>query len=82
MKMLNLFGKSVVSVAVFAACFGANAADNGRVGMLSGGTPLRMPTMPTVGLTTIGNPAVTTINQPAETNYVHNVVPNNPGGKR
>ena len=73
--MLNIFGKSVVSVAVIAACFGANAAQNGRVGMMAASTSARMPTMPVVGLTTIGNTAVTTINEPAEANNAHNVVP-------
>lgn len=76
--MLNLFGKSVVSVAVVAACFGANAAQNGRVGMMGASTSARMPTMPVVGLTTIGNTAVTTINEPVEANIAHPVVPPQP----
>lgn len=73
MKILNLFGKSVVSMAVVAAaCGGAFAAQNGRdnaqgsqsgrVGMMSA----RMPTIPTSGLTVIGNPAVGVINQPVQ----------------
>ena len=74
--MLNLFGKSIVSVAVIAAFCSANAAENGRVGIMSAGA--RMPTIPSVGLTTIGNTAVTTINQPVEVNYVHPVVPTTP----
>lgn len=76
MKMLNLFGKSVVSVAVIATFCGAEAAQNGRVGMMSAGA--RMPTIPVSGMTTIGNTAVTTINQPVETNYAHPVVPVTP----
>ncbi len=68
MKMFNLLGKSVVSMAVIVACCGADAAENGRAGMMAAGTSARMPTMPVVGLTTIGNNAVTTINQPAEVN--------------
>ena len=76
MKMFNLFGKSVVSVAVLATFCGANAAPNGRNGGAeaqagrASAMTMRMPTMPTVGLNTIGNPAVTTMNQP-----VVNVVP-------
>jgi len=73
MKILNLFGKSVVSMAVVVAtCGGAFAAQNGRdgaqgsqsgrVGMMAA----RMPTIPTSGLTVIGNPAVSVINQPVQ----------------
>ena len=79
MKMLNLFGKSVVSIAVIAACFGANAAQNGRAGMMAAATQSpRMPTMPVVGLTTIGNTAVTTIDQPVETNFGTHFIPPTP----
>ena len=74
MKILNLFEKSVISVAVFATCFTVNAAENGRAAMSA-----RMPTMPTFGLNTLGNPAVTTINVPAEVNTEHaHVVPDTP----
>ena len=64
MKMLNLFGKSVVSVAVLANFCGANAAPSGRASMMPSVNTGRMPTMPTVSLNTIGNPAVTTMSQP------------------
>ena len=74
--MFNLLGKTVVSVAVLAAFGGANAAQNGRASMMSGATAARMPTMPTVGLTTIGNPAVNTVVQPAGTSDLPNVKPN------
>lgn len=78
MKMLNLFGKSMVSVAVLATCCGADAAQNGRVSMMpvaGNVSSARMPTMPTVSLNTIGNPAVHTINQPVEATYNHNIIP-------
>jgi hypothetical protein len=64
MKMLNLFGKSMVSVAVMAVVCAANAAQNGRVSVMGNVATPRMPVMPTVGLTTIGNTGVTTVNQP------------------
>lgn len=64
MKMLNLFGKSVVSVAVLANFCGANAAPSGRASMMPSVNTGRMPTMPTVSLNTIGNPAVNTMSQP------------------
>ena len=73
MKMLNLFEKSMVSIAVIAACCGANAA-SGRAGVMTSTAAARMPAMPTVGLTVIGNPAVTTINQPAEVNQPHPII--------
>ena len=70
----------MVSVAVIAAVSGANAAQNardnaqgsqsGRVGMMAA----RMPTIPTSGITTIGNPAVTVTDQPTQ-NVLPNVVP-------
>lgn len=71
MQMIKCFGKSMVSIAVLAVFGGVNAAEptrGGRSGMM-GNTVVnasRMPTMPTTGLTTIGNPAVTTISTPAE----------------
>ena len=71
MKILNLLGKSVVSVAVFAVFGGAYAAQGGRASMMPNTTTARMPTIPTVGLTTVGNPAVTTVNQPAESQLPH-----------
>ena len=61
MKMLNLCGKTVISVAVVMATFGADAAQSGRIAAAK----MRMPTMPTTGLTTIGNPAVNTVNVPS-----------------
>ena len=64
MKYMNLLGKTMVSVAVLAAFGGANAAQNGRVNMANS-NPGRMPTMPTVSLNTIGNPAVNSISEPA-----------------
>ena len=76
--MLNLFGKSMVSVAVLVTCCGANAAQNGRVSMMPAAgnvSSARMPTMPTVSLNTVGNPAVHTINQPVEATYNHNIIP-------
>ncbi len=81
MKMLNLFGKSMVSVAVLATCCGANAAQNGRVSMMpavDSASSARMPTMPVVSLNTIGNPAVQTISQPVEATYNHEVMPTPP----
>ena len=65
MKILNLFGKSVVSIAVLTAFNGAWAAAPGRTGGVSGSSSARMPTMPVVSLNTIGNPAVNTVNQPS-----------------
>ena len=71
MQMIKCFGKSMVSIAVLAVFSGVNAAEptrGGRSGMM-GNTVVnasRMPTMPTTGLTTIGNPAVTTTSTPAE----------------
>jgi len=73
MKILNLFGKSVVGIAVLAAFGGANAAAPGRAGAVSGSTTARMPTMPVVSLNTIGNPAVKTIDTP---NNVSTGLPN------
>ena len=64
MKMLNLCGKTVISVAVLVACGMACAAQNGRGSKMSAAVSARMPTMPTTGLTTIGNPAVTTVETP------------------
>jgi len=55
----------MVSVAVLAAFGAANAAQNVRAGLAGGTNSQRMPTMPTVSLNTIGNPAVNTISQPA-----------------
>lgn len=60
---MNLLGKTVVSIAVLAVFAGAEAAQNGRAGMMSGKTSARMPTMPVVSLNTLGNPAVSTVNQ-------------------
>ena len=65
MKNTNLLGKTMVSVAVLAAFGAANAAQNVRAGLAGGTNSQRMPTMPTVSLNTIGNPAVNTISQPA-----------------
>ncbi len=79
MKMLNLFEKSVVSIAALFVVFCANAAQNGRVSMMQSATSARMPTLPTVGLTTIGNPAVTTLNEPAESKLPHITPTPNPG---
>ena len=58
---MNLFGKTVVSMAVLLAFGGADAAQNGRVSMMTGATSSRMPVMPVVSLNTIGNPAVQTV---------------------
>lgn len=69
--MPNLFGKSMVSIAVMAVFAGVNAAEAPRAnrsGMM-GSTVVsgaRMPTMPTTGLTTIGNPAVTVTDAPTD----------------
>ncbi|MBO7042445.1 MAG: hypothetical protein J6W08_01100 [Alphaproteobacteria bacterium] len=85
MKMLNLCGKTVISVAVLMATFGADAAQSGRIAAAK----MRMPTMPTTGLTTIGNPAVNTVNVPSGVvsgggfnitpNVPNNPNPDNPG---
>ena len=70
----------MVSIAVLAVFGGVNAAEparGGRSGMM-GNTVInasRMPTMPTVGLTTIGNPAVTTTSTPAEVVAAQQVAP-------
>ena len=64
MKYMNLLGKTMVSVAVLATFGGVNAAQNGRASMANS-NPGRMPTMPTVSLNTIGNPAVNSISEPA-----------------
>ena len=70
----------MVSIAVLAVFGGVNAAEparGGRSGMM-GNTVVnasRMPTMPTTGLTTIGNPAVTTTSTPAEVVAAQQVVP-------
>lgn len=72
MKILNLFGKSVVSIAVLAAFGDAGAAQNGRVGMVGAAgvvTTARMPSMPSFSLNTIGNPAVQTMDQQPEVAY-------------
>lgn len=68
MKISNLFGKSVVSMAVLAAFGGAYAAQNGRANRALDVNAARMPTMPTVPLNTIGSPVVNTVSQPAEAN--------------
>ena len=68
MKVLNLCIKSMVSFAVIATFCGANAAQNGRASMMPATDTARMPTMPTFSLNTIGNPAVSVINEPAEVN--------------
>ena len=65
MKNINLFGKTVVSIAVLAAFGVANAATNGRANAVGGTNASRMPVMPTVTLNTIGNPAVHTISTPS-----------------
>ena len=64
MKYMNFIGKTMVSVAVLAAFGGANAAQNGRASMANS-NPMRMPTIPTVSLNTLGNPAVNTVSTPA-----------------
>ena len=85
MKVLNLCGKTVISVAVLMATFGADAAQTGRIAAAK----MRMPTMPTTGLTTIGNPAVNTVSVPSGVvsggginitpNVPDNPNPDNPG---
>ncbi len=75
MKLLNVFGKTICGVAVLAVCPWANAAQNGRASMMPAVDSARMPTMPTVSLNTIGSPAVTTIDMPAEIKNVNNVTP-------
>ncbi len=62
---MNLFGKTIVSLAVLAAFGGANAAQNGRANAVGGTNASRMPVMPTVSLNTIGNPAVNTVSTPS-----------------
>ena len=70
MQIVNMLGKLVTLVAGFAAISVANAADSsrnqGRGGTLSAASSGRMPTMPTTGLTVIGNPAVTTMPAPVQ----------------
>ncbi len=75
MKILNLCTKSVASIAVLAAFCGAEAATS-RASMMPSTDTARMPTMPIFSLNTIGNPAVTTIDIPAEVvNAGHNITP-------
>ena len=80
MKVLNLFGKSVVSIAtlaVFGAAFAAGRDDpRGNQNPQSGRSTMsaRMPTIPTVGLNTIGNPAVHVVTAPVEAGMPH-IVP-------
>lgn len=74
---MNLFGKISVGLAGLAVFCGAQAADNGRPSRTTKITAAdvqsaRMPTLPIVSLNTIGNPAVTTIDEPAE---AVNIVP-------
>lgn len=67
MQIMNLFGKTMVSMAVLLVCGGANAdAPRGGRSMMPQTNVSRMPTMPTAGLTVVGNPAVTVTNTPAE----------------
>ena len=81
MKMFNLFGKSAAFMALVAVCGAVEAAQNGRDGAQnsqtgrSGMMSARMPTIPTTGLTTIGNPAVhvTTLSDTPGIN--NNVIP-------
>ena len=78
---MNLFGKTVVSMAVLLAFDGVNAAQNGRVSMMAGATAARMPVMPVVSLNTIGNPAVQTVNNPLPgggSHIVPHINPDNP----
>lgn len=64
---MNLFGKTMVSMAVLLVCSGANAdAPRGGRSMMPQTNVTRMPTMPTAGLTVVGNPAVSVTNTPAE----------------
>ena len=85
-KMPNLFGKSMVSIAVMAVFAGVNAAEAPRAnrsGMM-GSTVVsgaRMPTMPTTGLTTIGNPAVTVTDAPTDVGPVQQTVTPTPTPK-
>lgn len=73
MKNMNLFGKTMVSVAVLAAFGVADAATNGRANAVGGTSAARMPVMPTVTLNSIGNPAVHTISTPSG---IPNPIPN------
>ena len=74
MKLLNVFGKTICGVAVFATCSGADAAQNGRASMMPSAESARMPTMPTFSLNTIGSPSVTVIDTPAEIKNINNNV--------
>ena len=64
----------MVSVAVLAAFCDAQAA-TGRASMMPSPEVVRMPTMPTFSLNTIGNPAVTTVSQPVDVNTGHSITP-------
>lgn len=65
MKIVNLSGKFIASLAVFALYGAAFAADNTRSSRSTMPSSARMLTMPIVSLNTVGNPAVTTIETPA-----------------
>ncbi len=75
MRTFNLLEKSIVSVAVLLVAYDACAA-GGRQSMMptTVTSSSRMPTMPTATLTTIGNPAVTSVSQPVEVTPIQKVV--------
>ncbi|MBR3510842.1 MAG: hypothetical protein IKN73_02165 [Alphaproteobacteria bacterium] len=82
MKIINVFGKSVVSVAVLAAFGACYAADNGRNGnrsMMPSVTMVnasaRMPVQNVTGLSVINNPAVTTTDVPVQVVQTQHIVP-------
>lgn len=77
MQIINLFGQTIVSMAVVLMFGGIASADapRGSRSMMPTTNVTRMPTMPTVGVTTIGNPAVTTISTPPQVIAAQQYVP-------
>lgn len=76
MNMKNFIVKPLAFLFVFSAFAGVSVADTGRASFMGNATAragsnvntARMPTMPIVSMNTIGNPAVSTVSQPVNTN--------------
>jgi len=69
MQVFNLFGKTMVSVAVIMMFGNVNAAETsgGRGSMMPTTNSSRMVTAPVAGITVAGNPAITTTTTPTTT---------------
>ena len=68
MKMTNLLNKTMFFVVAVATVYAANAAEIGRSVQNSANTA-RMPTLSVMTINTMGNPAVTTVQEPAAINH-------------